>query len=103
LIVCNTGVDAPSSQGDADVRRLMSATTACVCIAATYVAPLYLWADGPRNEPRTILRRMGATLACCCMTWIPAWLMMPQVLLPASAESAERSQSYARNPVSILA
>ena len=66
----------PQCRADADHR--MSATTACLCIAATYVAPLYLWADGPRNEPGTILRRMGATLACCCVAWIPLWLSMPQ-------------------------
>ena len=63
----------------------MSATTACLCIAATYVAPLYLWADGPRNEPGTIMRRMGATLACCCVAWVPLWLSMPHVRMTSSA------------------
>ncbi len=65
----------------------MSATISCLCIAATYVAPLYLWADGPRNEPGTILRRMGATLACCCVAWIPLWLSMPYVRTSATASN----------------
>lgn len=72
----------------------MSATTACLCIAATYVAPLYLWADGPRNAPGTILRRMAATLACCCVAWIPLWLSMPHVRTAARASSLPAPHSH---------
>ena len=75
----------------------MSATTACLCIAATYVAPLYLWADGPRNDPGTILRRMGATLACCCVAWIPAWLSMPHVRTAAHAAVAACPRMHAQS------